>query len=58
MKDNYANLEQKDSPSLSTFIWQDPLLFDYSLKEEEKLLRDSAKVFADKKLWPRLSDSY
>ena len=58
MKDNYANLEQKDSPSLSTFIWRDPLLFDSSLKEEEKLLRDSAKVFADKKLWPRVSDSY
>ena len=34
------------------FNWQDPLLLEQALTEEERLIRDSAKAYAAKKLMP------
>ncbi len=34
------------------FVWDDPLLLDAALTEEERLVRDSARAFADAELMP------
>ena len=34
------------------FVWDDPLLLDCALTEEERLVRDSARAFADAELMP------
>ena len=39
------------------FNWQDPLLFEESLSEEERLIRDSAKAYAQDKLMPRILEA-
>jgi glutaryl-CoA dehydrogenase len=40
------------------FDWQDPLLLDGELAEEERLARDSARAFAQEKLMPRIRDAF
>ena len=37
--------------------WQDPFLFDEQLTEEERLIRDTARQFADDKLMPRIVEA-
>lgn len=39
------------------FNWQDPLHFDDCLNEEERLIRDSAKAYAQDKLMPRIIEA-
>ena len=36
------------------FVWSDPLLFDEQLAEEERMIRDSARDFAQGRLMPRV----
>ena len=38
----------------SDFNWQDPLDLDSELTEEERMVRDSARAFAQDKLMPRV----
>jgi glutaryl-CoA dehydrogenase len=40
------------------FNWQDPLLLDEALTDEERAVRDAARTFAQKKLAPRLKDAF
>ena len=51
-------LEAKSNPSLSSFSWEDPFLLDDQLTEEERMIRDSAKSFAENTLMPRVTDAY
>lgn len=44
--------------SKSGFQWDDPLLLEDMLDDEERLIRDSAKAFADAELRPRVTDAY
>ena len=37
--------------------WQDPFLFEEQLTEEERLIRDTARQFADDKLMPRIVEA-
>src|SRR6266851_4443681 len=39
------------------FDWQDPLLLDAELTEEERMLRDSARDFCQEKLMPRVLEA-
>jgi glutaryl-CoA dehydrogenase len=39
------------------FDWQDPLLLDGELSEEERMLRDSARDFCQEKLMPRVLEA-
>jgi len=39
------------------FNWEDPLLFENQLTEEEKLVRDTARQYAQEKLLPRILDA-
>jgi glutaryl-CoA dehydrogenase len=41
-----------------SFDWADPLLLDSSLREEEKLVRDSARSFAQGRLMPLVRDMH
>ena len=51
-------LKPKDAPDLGRFDWQDPLRLDAQLSEEERMLRDGARAFADDKLAPRIIAAY
>jgi len=41
----------------SRFDWADPLLFEESLSEEERMVRDSANAYCQKKLFPRVLEA-
>src|SRR5574337_3265 len=45
-------------PSLGPFQWDDPLLLESQLTEDERLIRDAAREFADKELRPRIERAY
>ncbi len=40
------------------FDWQDPLLLEELLTEEERLVRDSARAYAEDKLLPRITQAF
>ena len=40
------------------FTWDDPFLLEDQLSEEERMIRDSAKAFAEAELMPRVQDAY
>jgi glutaryl-CoA dehydrogenase len=41
-----------------SFNWQDPLLLDEEFSEEEKMVRDSARTYAQDKLLPRVKEAF
>jgi glutaryl-CoA dehydrogenase len=45
-------------PSLGPFQWDDPLLIESQLTEDERMIRDSAREFATKELRPRIEKAY
>jgi glutaryl-CoA dehydrogenase len=45
------------STSWPKFNWEDPLLLEDSLSEEERLIRDSARAYAQDKLMPRILEA-
>ncbi|QBF31894.1 acyl-CoA dehydrogenase [Thalassococcus sp. S3] len=51
-------LKAKDAPDLGQFNWEDPLRLSEQLTEEERMLSDSARSFAQEKLQPRVTDAY
>ena len=40
------------------FDWQDPLLLDGALDDEERAVRDAARAYAQKKLMPRVKEAF
>ncbi len=53
---------QKQSPkkpeTISAFNWEDPLALESLLTEEERMIRDSVRAFADDKLMPRVQSAF
>jgi glutaryl-CoA dehydrogenase len=47
-------LKPKDAPDLGRFDWTDPFRLDGQLTEEERMLRDGARAYAQEKLQPRV----
>ncbi len=47
-------LKPKDAPDLARFDWDDPLRLNGQLSEEERMLRDAARAYAQEKLQPRV----
>jgi glutaryl-CoA dehydrogenase len=45
-------------PAESAFQWDDPFLFDEQLSEDERMVRDSARDFAQSVLMPRVRDDF
>src|SRR5450432_1285409 len=55
--------EQKTAKSAAkepraSFRWDDPLRFDDQLSEDERLIRDTARSYAQDKLMPRVTEAY
>ena len=40
------------------FVWEDPLLLEQQLTQEERMLRDAAHAYCQEKLAPRVLDSF
>ncbi|MFC0811673.1 acyl-CoA dehydrogenase [Paracoccus panacisoli] len=53
-----ATLKPKDAPDLTAFDWQDPFRLDGQLSEDERMMRDSARAYAQEKLAPRVIAAY
>lgn len=51
-------LKAKDAPDLGRFDWQDPFRMEDQLTEEERMLRDAARAYAQEKLQPRVIASF
>ncbi|MBV0890329.1 acyl-CoA dehydrogenase [Paracoccus sp. Z118] len=51
-------LKPKDAPDLNRFDWEDALRLDGQLSEEERMLRDAARSYAQEKLQPRVIEAY
>lgn len=58
MNVNVKNLDAKSKPDLSKFNWEDALLLEGQLTDEERMLRDSAASYAQDKLQPRVISAY
>src|SRR5215469_9357724 len=50
-----ATAPRKERPS---FNWQDPLLLEDELSSDEKMVRDSARAYAQEKLLPRVKSAF
>lgn len=51
-------LKAKDAPDLGRFDWEDPFRLNDQLSEEERMLRDAARAYAQEKLQPRVVAAY
>jgi len=51
-------LKPKDAPDLGTFDWQDPFRLADQLSDEERMLAEAAKAYAQDKLQPRIIAAY
>ncbi|WP_375263643.1 acyl-CoA dehydrogenase [Palleronia sp.] len=45
-------------PELGSFEWSDPMLLETQLTEDERMLRDAARQFAESVLQPRVAEAY
>ncbi|MEM0948557.1 MAG: acyl-CoA dehydrogenase [Pseudomonadota bacterium] len=52
------SLKPKDKPDLGTFDWEDPFRLDAQLTEDERMLRDAARDYAQDKLQPRVIEAF
>lgn len=50
----------QDSPRQDShhFVWDDPLLLEQQLTEEERMVRDTAHAYAQEKLLPRITEAF
>ena len=50
-------MSSSSSANRPSFKWEDPLLFDSLLSEEERMIRDSAHQYCQEKLMPRVLEA-
>ena len=50
--------QTKEKPSPVNFQWDDPFLLDEQLTEDERMIRDTARAYAQDKLLPRVTKAY
>ena len=51
-------LKPKDAPDLSRFDWEDAFRMEDQLSEDERMMRDSARAYAQEKLMPRVTAAF
>ncbi len=51
-------LKAKDAPDLGRFDWEDPFRLEDQLTDEERMLRDAARAYAQDKLQPRVIKAF
>ncbi len=47
-----------DRPAPAAFAWEDPFLLDDQLTDDERMIRDTARSYAQEKLLPRVIEAY
>ncbi len=52
------NAHDRDLGTAASFAWDDPFLLDDQLTADERMIRDTARGFAQDKLQPRILDAY
>ncbi len=52
------SIRQKDKPDLGSFDWHDPFMLENQLLEEERMISQSARTFAQEVLQPRVIRAY
>src|SRR5450756_1254026 len=59
-KGNFMSVrpQAKDKPSPVNFQWDDPFMLDEQLTEDERMIRDTARAYAQDKLAPRITKAY
>ncbi|CAN5485395.1 hypothetical protein BH11PSE4_BH11PSE4_03830 [soil metagenome] len=50
--------QTKDKPAPTNFQWDDAFLLDDQLTEDERMIRDTARAYAQDKLLPRVTNAY
>jgi glutaryl-CoA dehydrogenase len=53
-----AKIKPKDAPDLGRFDWEDALRLESQLTEDERMMRDAARAYAQDKLQPRVIAAY
>ena len=56
--DTKPKLRAKDAPDLSSTDWADPFKLSDQLTEDERMVMDSARAYAQEKLQPRITDAF
>lgn len=56
--DTKPTLRAKDAPDLGKFAWEDPLRLSDQLNEDERMIADSARAYAQEKLQPRVTNAF
>ncbi|MEC9433472.1 MAG: acyl-CoA dehydrogenase [Pseudomonadota bacterium] len=51
-------LSAKDKPAQAGFTWEDPFLLNDQLEEDERMLGEAARSFAQEKLLPRVTKAF
>lgn len=51
-------IKAKDAPDMSRFDWEDPFRLNDQLSEDERMLRDASRIFAETTLAPKIIDAY
>ncbi len=52
------DLSPQSRPELSGFAWDDAFLMEEQLLEDERMIRDAARAYAEDKLQPRVTDAF
>ena len=55
---NAPMLKPKDAPELTRFDWEDAFRLESQLSEDERMLRDGAREFAQSALQPKVIEAY
>ncbi|MDU8942862.1 acyl-CoA dehydrogenase [Ovoidimarina sediminis] len=53
-----TELKPGTGPDLGPFSWEDPFFLEDQLSEDERMLRDAARAFAEDRLAPRVTEAY
>ena len=56
--DTKPALRAKDAPDLGRFTWDDPFRLSDQLTEDERLIADSARAYAQERLQPRVTEAF
>ncbi len=56
--DPKPTLRAKDAPDLGKFIWDDPFRLSEQLTEDERMIADSSRAYAQEKLQPRVTEAF
>ncbi len=52
------DLAPQSRPELAGFAWDDAFLLEDQLNEDERMVRDAARAYAEDKLFPRVTEAF